>query len=162
FRLDGAVFKVQHPCPRTLRRLIFEAAHLFPGITLALGQEVFHASNGLADLASLYYLQAAPTAWQEPVPFALHSRCEDVEVNVGLVGESTSETLFRSWSNGFSTRLHGTHVDGLRDAFRSVKWAPAVAMIHVIMHQPEFAGPTRDVLANPQVRKIVRECVKPA
>lgn len=162
FRLDGAVFASRLPCPRTLRRLVFEAAHLFPGITLALGSEVFHAPNGLADLASLYYLNASPYEWQNPAPFALKQRLDDVEVNVGVIGETPSGTLFRSWANGSSTGLHGTHVDGLRDALRSVKWQPAIAMIHVVMHEPQFAGPTRSRLANGQVRKAVRECVKPA
>jgi DNA gyrase subunit B len=162
FRLDSDVFKAKLPCPRTMRRLIFEAAHLFPGITLALGREVFHAPDGLADLASLYYLRAETNQRQEPVPFALRTRNNDVEVNVGVVGESTAEPFFRSWANGSSTGLHGTHLDGLRDALRSVHWVPAVAMIHVIMHRPEFAGPTRGRLANTHVRQIVRECVQPA
>lgn len=168
FRLDRAVFKDLLPCPQTLRQLIFEAAHLFPGITLKLNQEVFHANNGLADLASLYFVDLAglngqrTTAAEEREPFALNTRFADVEINVGAVGESTSKPLYRSWANGSNTGLHGTHVDGLRDAFRSVKWKPAVAMIHVIMHQAEFAEPTRSRLANAHVRKIVRECVTPA
>jgi DNA gyrase subunit B len=164
FHLDSAVFQAKLPCRRTLRRLLFEAAHLFPGITLALEQEVFHAPDGLADLASLYYLQAATNDWHEPAPFALHTHCYGVEVNVGAIGaigESTTEPLLRSWANGSITRLGGTHVAGLRDALRSVHWTPAVAMIHVIMHKPEFAGPTRGNLANVHVRKIVRDCVKP-
>lgn len=162
FRLDSAVFKAKVPCLRTLRRLIFESAHLFPGIALGLGQEIFHAPNGLGDLASLYYLHAVPHDLQDPEPFAMHTRYGDVEVNVGVVGESTTKPFLRSWANGSSTGLHGTHVDGLRDALRSVHWNPAVAMIHVIMHQPEFAGPTRSRLANDPVRRLVRECVKPA
>lgn len=161
FRLDSEVFKAKLPCPRTMRRLIFDSAHLFPGITLALGREVFHAPNGLADLASLYYSQAA-AQWQPPVPFAFHARHDDVEVNVGVIGESTGQPFFRSWANGSRTELHGTHLDGLRDALRSVRWRPAVAMIHVVMQQPEFAGPTRARVANDKVRKIVRECLKPA
>ena len=50
FRLDGDVFKAKLPRRVSLRRLIFEAAHLFPGITLALrahldsGAEVTEAS----------------------------------------------------------------------------------------------------------------------
>jgi DNA gyrase subunit B len=162
FRLDSTVFQAKLPCPRTLRRLIFEAAHLFPGITLALGPEVFHAPGGLADLASLYYLQAAPNEWHAPAPFTLHTRCDAVELNVGVVGVSTAEPLLRSWANGSGTTLHGTHVAGLQDALRSVRWEPAVAMVHVIMYRPEFAGPTRCRLANPGVRKIVRECLKSA
>lgn len=162
FRLDSAVFQVKLPCPRTLRRLIFEAAHLFPGVTLALGREAFHAPNGLADLASLYYLPATPFEWQPPMSFGLQTRSDEVEVNVGLVGESADGPLIRSWANGSPTPLHGTHVAGLRDALRSVRWVPAVAMIHVVMHRAEFAGPTRSTLANPGVRKSVRECVKSA
>jgi DNA gyrase subunit B len=162
FRLDSTVFEDLLPCPRRLRRLIFEAAHIFPGVTLTLGQEVFHANNGLADLASLYYHGASPFDWHDPEPFAFNTRCEDVEIIVGAVGESTSKPLYRSWANGSRTGLHGTHVDGLRDAFRSVKWKPTVAMIHIIMCRPEFAGPTRSRLANAHVRKVVRECLKPA
>jgi DNA gyrase subunit B len=109
--------------------------------------------NGLADLASLYYSQSVAGLWQNPAPFAFCRCYENVEVNVGVVGESTGEPFFRSWANGSCTGHHGTHLDGLRDALRSVHWTPAVAMIHVVMHQPEFPGPTKCRLANSLVRK---------
>jgi DNA gyrase subunit B len=162
FRLDSAVFKAKLPCPWTMRLIILEAAHLFPGITLALGNETFHAPRGLGDLANLCYFNVRPiTDCQVPVPFAFHTRCDDVDVTVGAVGESTAEPLFRSWANGSPTQMHGTHVEGLRDALGRVHWTPAVAMIHVIMHKPEYWGASRTRLANGQVRKIVCECVVP-
>jgi DNA gyrase subunit B len=162
FRLDREVFEVILPCRRTLRRLIFEAAHLFPGVILSLEQEVFHAPNGLADLASLYYAQTPSLIAPMPPLFSFRTRCDEMEINVGVIGESTANPLFRSWANGSATPFHGTHVTGLRDAIRSAQWKPAVPMIHVIMNQPEFAGPTRGQLTNSFVRKTVRECVKPA
>jgi DNA gyrase subunit B len=157
FCLDSAVFKVKVPCPQTMRRLIFEAAHLFPGIMLSLGREVFHAPNGLSDLAGLYL---EDSLFQSQTPFGLRVRSDDVDVHVGIVGESTNPH-FRSWANGSCT-ARGTHVDGLRDALRAVNWSPAIAMIHVVMHEPEFAGPTKCILATPHVHKIVSECVEPA
>lgn len=161
FRIDNTVFKSILPCARTLRRLIFEAAHLFPGVRLSLGQEVFHAPNGLADLAGLYYGGESPLHQTVPEPFALNCRNSEVDVQVGAIGESDGGTYFRSWANGRSTPLHGTHVAGLRAALRSLSWEPAIAMIHVIMLQPEFAGPTRSSLNNAHVFDVVRDCVEP-
>jgi DNA gyrase subunit B len=143
FRVDGEVFKAKFPCPRTMRQLIFEAAHLFPGVILALGQEVFHAPGGLADLASLYYMQATPNLWQAPVPFALHVRWDDVEVNVGVIGDATAEPCYRSWANGSRTTGHGKHVDGLRDALRSVDWLPAGPAVTKALRRQELRAGTR-------------------
>jgi DNA gyrase/topoisomerase IV subunit B len=78
-----------------------------------------------------------------------------------LIGTEAKETLFRSWANGTETRMHGPHLDGFRDALRGAKIRPSAAMIHVIMNRPEFAGPTRGKLRNPEVRQQVREALKP-
>ena len=162
FELDGKVFSEKLPARLMLRKLMFEAAHLFPGITLELGTETFFAPNGLADLANLYYTPKTYWEFNHPEPFGLNVRSGDIQVNVGLAGETTSVTVVRSWANGSSTALHGTHVSGLQDAFHFAQWKPAVAMIHVVMYDPQFAGPTKCQLSNPEVRKSVRECLKPA
>jgi len=159
FRLDSKVFSYKLPDRRMLRRMIFEAAHLFSGITLDLARETFFTTNGLADLAALYY-QSVP--FEDPKSFSLSTLAGDVQIGVATIGESSSDATYRSWANGASTSLRGSHVDGLRDALRWAGFKPALGLIHVVMHHPEFAGPTRGCLNNPEVRTLVRERLKPA
>lgn len=162
FRLDSEVFRDKLPESLMFRKLMFEAAHLFPGITLDLGKETYFAPGGLADLANLYCLPESPYQFNRPKPFALNAVRDEIQIVVGIIGATSSATIYRSWANGSSTPLHGFHVDGLRDALRWVKVRPAIAMIHVIMQKPEYGGSTRSRLNNPEVRKPVRECLKPA
>lgn len=159
FRLDGKVLSHKLPDSRMLRRMMFEAAHLFPRIALDLGRECFCPANGLADLSALYHL---PAPFAEPRSFSLNTRAGEVHINIATIGGSASNVEYRSWANGAPTSLHGSHVDDLRDALRWAEFRPALGLIHVVMHHPEFAGPTRGCLNNPEVRTVVRECLKPA
>jgi DNA gyrase subunit B len=165
FRLDPTVFSVALPDTQRLRTLMFDATHLFPGITLDLGTETFHAPGGLADLV-LHFRDENPSLFPFPdsessANFGVNSHHADMQIQVGVLGDSTWPTIFRSWANGTATPLRGTHVDGLQDALQQVDWNPSVAMIHVVLQKPEFAGNIRGQLQNPEVRKLVRECLKP-
>lgn len=134
FRLDSEVFCELLPAPDLLRKLMFEAAHLFPGVALTLNQETFLAPRGLADLASLYHVSSTTSLFSTPQAFHFNDRSNDVQIHVGLIGETQSATLCRSWVNGSVTCRHGTHVQGLCDALRASNYRPAIAMIHVVMH----------------------------
>jgi DNA gyrase subunit B len=160
FRLDREVFSETLPDAMMLRRLMFEAAHLIPGITLECGKETFWAPDGLASLAELYYSPESPSQWHRPKPFGFNTRFDDIQINVGIMGDGFATTMYRSWANGSSTPLHGYHVDGLRDALRWAKLTPSIALIHVIMHKPEFGGPTRSRLNNSEVQTPIRDCLK--
>jgi DNA gyrase subunit B len=159
FRLDPEVFAERLPDRWRMRRMLFEAAHLFPGLVVNSGRETFHAPHGLADLADLQ----ASDEWHlnRRRPFALNVRIDDLQVVVGICGDNAPATTYRSWVNGNQT-LRGHHVDGLRDALRAANLSPIVAMIHLIFQTQEFAGPTRSKLNNPHVRKPVRESLEPA
>jgi DNA gyrase subunit B len=47
-------------------------------------------------------------------------------------------------------------VDGFLTALDELGWHPAVVMIHVIMFDPAFAGPTKAKLDVPRIMKLVR------
>jgi len=55
-----------------------------------------------------------------------------------------SETQFISWVNGGATVLDGVHVNSMKSLLSKIGWTPAVAVIHTVMHDPKFAGPSKD------------------
>jgi DNA gyrase subunit B len=160
FVVDPKVFTAQLPEAHALRREIFEAAHLIAGLRVHLNGETFYSAQGLGDLAALYN---GPEDGGARCVFALRTSLRNVDINVGLAGSRCSESrqFLRSWANGSPTGHHGSHVDGLKKALRACKFKPAVSMIHVVLRDPEFAGPTKARLANEMVVSAVEEAVVP-
>jgi DNA gyrase subunit B len=66
FRLDGEVFSDRFPHRLRLRRKMFEAAHLIPGVVLQCEEEIFHAREGLAELVHLYFARDLPFGLAQP------------------------------------------------------------------------------------------------
>lgn len=67
----------------------------------------------------------------------------------------------QSWVNGACTEEHGSHVDGTLEAFREAGWRPARVLVHVIMLEPKFSGPTRRKLRSPRALRQVRALLSP-
>lgn len=162
FTPDPEIFEEAQVRIPMLRRRLFDCALLFPGLVLHFHRETFHAPGGLADYVA--FLAARP--WRRlplygPVrSFHLRAEADGVRIEAAAYGtEERGECEWMSWCNGSLTGMHGTHVDGFRDALRGGKWTPAAAAINVIMTHPHFAGPSRDKLNNPYVRKLVRDAV---
>jgi len=82
-----------------------------------------------------------------------------VQLQVAAIGESDKTTEYLSWVNGSSTVNGGTHITGLKSIFRSANWNPDVVLIHVIMHDPKFAGPSKDSLSSKEVIDTIEELV---
>lgn len=51
--------------------------------------------------------------------------------------------------------IGGTHEDAFREALAKVGWQPAVALIHVVMQEPRYAGPTRTLLKVPDKKEAM-------
>jgi len=49
----------------------------------------------------------------------------------------------------------GTHVNGIESSFSKTDWQPKMVFLHVIMHDPKFAGPTRDELCNAKIAAVL-------
>ena len=158
FVIDPSVLRAQSPRWPQVRRKLFDTAHLFPGVLLGCGQEIFHAANGLTDLATFAAAEPDSVRHEGGRLVSIDEQLDGVRVRAAIAGEG-KDTQWTSWCNGNQTVLHGSHVDGLRDALRRAKWVPKVAMINVLMTGAHFAGPTKDHLCVLQIREIVRELV---
>ena len=160
FTPDPTIFHDHRVRLPVLRRRLFDTVHLIPGLAIELNDERFHAPGGLSDYAR--FLTAEPEHYYHSTPPFLHARAklEEATIEVALCGETKGATTYRSWCNGSHTCLHGSHVDGLRDALRNFQWKPITALVHVLMKTPRFAGPTRDQLESDAARAWVRNAVR--
>ena len=145
------------------RRVLFDAIHLFPGLRVEFNGEVFHAPKGLEDLARFEAVRLERAMWREDDRrnFGHVHHDETLMFTLACYGtaRSAAETVLRSWVNGLLTPGHGSHVDGVLDALKTVEWSPAAVMLSVVMKEPQYAGPTRDKLDVDKVRGLVREAV---
>jgi DNA gyrase subunit B len=153
FTPDTKIFGKNQARPAVLRRMIFHAVHLFPGVQIKFNKECFHAPGGLGDLATLF----APHGG---LVFSASVEAGVCSVHAAAAGYGKS-TQWQSWVNGGPTPDHGSHVDGFRSALRSVRWVPDFAAVHVVMKEPRYAGPIRGGLYTPEAQAAVRQALLP-
>ena len=145
-RLDREIFQLP-PDPASLRSTLEETSCLFPGFELIFNGTSFLKTGGLMSLAqSLCHGDVHPTLWHR-------QDYADFQIDLALAGSVTTSTTARSWVNGCSTIDGGTHQNALKRALRKANWKPNVSLVHVVMLQPEFAGPTKDKLWAPSLDK---------
>lgn len=155
---DAGIFNSFGIPSQRLRRTLFEGVHLFPGLAVSFQEERFFSKDGLVDLATfdastvLDFFTTSESCGKFGYNF------EGGEVSFTFSGYGNAETCrFISWVNGARTVLGGSHLDGVKDVLHELGWTPTVAMIHVIMKKPQFAGPTKGKLRAEKVREIVRD-----
>ncbi|NJM46074.1 MAG: hypothetical protein HC860_07750 [Alkalinema sp. RU_4_3] len=145
-------------------------AHVFGGLKVGFQEERFYAPQGLYSLARIYEKTIEVFfSRRYNSPFHVKLKHDDIEIEVVVIGDldkdyKTSKLPMRqyifSWVNGTKTIEHGTHVRGLQNALKAANWNPEMILIHVIMHDPIFAGPTGTKLDVPHVTKVVRTALK--
>ncbi|EDN66620.1 topoisomerase B subunit [Beggiatoa sp. PS] len=158
--LDPMVFDNHGPNSFELRKIFFEVVHLYPGLSIEFEKECFYSNNGLVDLGYIL-LKKSASYMGMPKMFRFHYQKKGIEFQVAALGDSKEGTEFRSWVNGCASVENGSHAKGLSSALRLNKWKPEIALIHVIMHDPKFAGPCRDALQMPEVLKVIEEKLTP-
>lgn len=159
--IDKTIFKKNSPNLFEIRRNVFELIHLYPGLIIQLNQESFVSKNGLLDLGFLLW-KGNSTFRDLPKMFCYQGFKDNIQFQVAAIGDAENNTVFRSWANGCLTPENGTHVKGFMEALHKNHWLPAIALIHIIMHQPEYAGPTKDCLNSIKVRSVLEsELSKP-
>lgn len=153
-KIDKTIFKKHLPNLFEIRRNVFELVHLYPGLIIELNQERFVSKNGLLDLGYLL-LKGSATLRNMPRFFWYQGFKDGIQFQAAAIGDTDINTEFRSWANGCLTSEDGTHVKGFMEALHKNHWKPAMALIHVIMHQPEYAGPTKDRLNSIKVFSVL-------
>ncbi|WP_372365227.1 ATP-binding protein [Candidatus Uabimicrobium sp. HlEnr_7] len=156
FTPDRTIFPISDIHRESLRSSLFQCAHLFPGLEINYNREKFLSKNGLTDFICLYDFYADHTMQYTP-PFSFYRETKDFLIQVAAIGQRKRKGLWLSWVNGTSTCEHGSHVNALKKALRNCKWKPTVAAIHIILKQPQFAGPVKAKLSN---REIVSPIVQ--
>jgi len=161
---DAEILNASQPNMGQVRRKLFDAVHLIPGLKIRLNEETFHAPGGLSDLAAFHM---AHQYYGQPRIFRVRESREGLLVDVSLAGslnsssEADSPAVY-SWVNGSSTAEHGSHVNGVRKALKSTEWQPQIWLVHVMMESAEWDGRTRNKLGNPEAKTIVSQIVTEA
>jgi len=160
--IDRSLMRASLPNQSVLRGLLFQAAHLFPGIVVNYSGERFHSADGVGDLIYLLVHPTTPQLWARPSRFLHHGQAGKSRLSVAAIGDASGQpTNWMSWANGVATASHGDHVGGLQDALEQSGWKPAAAMIHVIMDDPRYAGPVKDQLIVPEIRNKITSSLLP-
>lgn len=158
FTLDKAVFGDAKIDTLLLRKDIFELAHFYPGLRIELGDECFISQHGLLELAYQFYLSR--DLFSRIKTFNTQAMQNDIQISIAAIGTTESDTQYISWVNGGRSIKGGSHVNGVASAFEAIDWQPEIVLVNVIMHDPKFAGPTRDFLQDEKVKIAITEVLK--
>lgn len=157
FEPDPVIFGSAVPSVERLRAILWDACHLFPGVQIGVNREVFYTPVGLADLAPI--LVGADTHYPD---FQRNIRVDhpSFQLDIAMLGKSAGETSWYSWANGVRTWEHGTHVSAICAALAKARVNPRVALVHVIMREPEYAGPSHGRLNTPGLAQRIQTAVE--
>lgn len=162
---DPEIFGQAKPRSGVIRRALFETVHLFSGLRTGFHEERFYAPKGLQMLGFLLVDPLSLFTHPDTLPFHITLHHENVFMEVAIFmkvtifGKRRLPTRIFSWVNGARTPEHGSHVEGLSQALKEVNWKPALSLIHIVMFDPEFAGPTRAKLNVPHIRKTIQNAL---
>lgn len=146
-------------CQNRIDQQLMDAAYLFPALRVESPNFRFSAPRGLADLASKIaneagYANAERTWW-------FNESHGDLHIQAAIAGNNT-HTDWRAFANGSTDGEKGTHLTALKRVVAACKIKPAVGLIHVIMRNPRFAGPTRTNLEVPEIMSPIYQALKPS
>jgi DNA gyrase subunit B len=159
---DPEIFKGAKLRSNIIRWHLFETAHLVKGIEIRFGRERFYAPEGLVQLLPFIDLdRSSLTATR--LPFHKTLKVEGVLIDaVASDRLASNQPKIYSWVNGGISELGGSHVDGFLAAIDELAWNPAVVLIHVVMFDPAYTGPTKAKLDVPTIAELVRSTlIKP-
>ena len=100
--LDPEIFGSWTPWPATLRRTLFDAVHLFPGLRLTINSETFSSDRGLQDLAEFFAFDALSShnALSAAPARGFHWEGEQLILDFAFAGEADGMPRILSWVNG--------------------------------------------------------------
>ncbi|MFO0976182.1 MAG: ATP-binding protein [Planctomycetaceae bacterium] len=139
-----------------VRGAVQETAYLHPGLRVHFQTEHFHFPDGLAELVR----SELPQTGSDGPVFSVKGRTGDVEYFAAAAGTADGETNWRTWCNGFPLYQHGSNKIAFVRALRTAKYSPAIAVIHVLMHDPRFTSPNKGLLNNPEIEKPLAAAIR--
>lgn len=142
-----------------IRNRLTTAAYLFPGLRVETPTLNFTAERGLADWA--VKCATEDKASQLDRVWWVNEWFGDIHIQAALVGHTNGETRWGAFANGSTSVERGSHLTALKRVVSACKLNPAVAMIHVILRNPRFAGPTRSKLDVPEIIWPIYHALKP-
>lgn len=162
FTADEEIFDQHEFDTDRLRAALFEDAHLYEGLIVDMNGERFRASNGLGSLLALRYLHNRSGYLPTDVLTSIRVADERLDLRFAMTAGADRarreyDILLDSWVNGRYMVEGGSHLDGAHEAFEVLQQRPRAAMMHLVMLEPEFAGPTRGRLDVPWTREAVRD-----
>lgn len=109
FAVDETIFSSSSPRHGVLRRALFDAVHLTPGLTVQLNAEVFQSNKGLVNLA--YHYLPESSYHEDVQEFVFHLSCGDLTIQACAVGTIQMQLknclaqlpVVHSWVNGKRT-----------------------------------------------------------
>lgn len=153
---DPDIFKGAKLRSNMIRWHLFETAHLVKGIEIRFGRERFYAPEGLVQLLPFIDTNSSYLAANK-LPFNMTLKVAGVLIDAVACGQIVSnQPKIYSWVNGGMSESGGSHVDGFLAALDELGWNPAVVLIHLVMFDPAFAGPTKAKLDVPIIMELVR------
>lgn len=183
---NASYFDTTRIALKPLTHVLRAKAVLCPGLSMTLINNMTHETltwryeKGLSD----YLRQSLPEDYLPEEPFSGEYTDKDGSVEWALAFLTASQTgISESYVNLIPTVLGGTHVNGLRsglfDAFaafcdlrnllpRGIKltaddlWEPCQYVLSVKMHEPQFAGQTKERLSSRQTAAFVGNALKDA
>ena len=159
---DPDIFNDTRIDPTRLGEMLEEACFLYPGIRISLNKQLFHAPGGLADLARrLLETSTVNDRWGDRPAFSMQESFDDMMIHAAAVGYAENSTHCCSWVNYQKTPAGGTHQTAFTHALRTAGWKPQILLIHTIMRDARFAGPTRQMLDMPGLQHTIAERIQP-
>ena len=156
--IDRELFSVDW-CQHRIDNRLKDAAYLFPGFRVETPTLQFIAPRGLADLASKIANES--NASNADRVWLFNGSTDELHIQAAVAG-TNSETDWRAFANGSTSIENGTHLTALKRVVAACKIKPAIALIHVIMRNPRFAGPTRTKLDVPEISSPIYQALKPS
>lgn len=159
-KLTDAIFH-KAPDEKVLIRVLVDQSYLYPHLGFSLNKHSIGSKRGLIDCAEKL-LPAAQARSSRARSFTFRKSFDNFLVDAAALGEVAGRPIVKSWANGVQTDFGGAHLDSFNKALSSVGWQPAVMVIHIVMNQPEYAGPTRERLEVPEFELELIQILKHA
>lgn len=161
FTLDAGIFGKNQIDQVALRKTLVDRVHLFDGLCIELNGEPLFAERGLATMAESMSkdLQVDTAAWGNRPAFHMNETYDDMIIHAAAFGDAP-ETKWRAWANCLLMPQGGTHQTAFSKAMSEFAWTPAVALVHVMMKDPEFTGGCIEKLNVPKFQKSIETRIK--
>lgn len=156
FSLDAEIFQENRIDQNSLRSSLIDRVHLLNGLCIELNGERLVAERGLATMAESMSqdLQLDAAAWGNRPAFHMNETYDDMIIHAAAFGDAP-ETKWRAWANCLLMPKGGTHQTAFSKAMSEFAWTPAVALVHVMMKDPEFTGGCIEKLNVPRFQQSI-------